>query len=76
MPTLLSNAFDLAAENGLTLPALADELAWPSPRSCKVIGLKRVPVPGAGDRWAAGCSTRIVVDLLAAFAGVGVNGAT
>jgi Zn-dependent peptidase ImmA (M78 family)/transcriptional regulator with XRE-family HTH domain len=28
MPGLLSNAFDLAEDNGLTLPALANELAW------------------------------------------------
>jgi Zn-dependent peptidase ImmA (M78 family)/transcriptional regulator with XRE-family HTH domain len=32
MPSLLSNAFDLAADNGLTLPALADELAWHTSR--------------------------------------------
>jgi Zn-dependent peptidase ImmA (M78 family)/transcriptional regulator with XRE-family HTH domain len=28
LPSLLKDAFDLAAQNGLTLPALADELAW------------------------------------------------
>jgi Zn-dependent peptidase ImmA (M78 family)/transcriptional regulator with XRE-family HTH domain len=32
MPTLLTQAFDLAASNGLTLPALATELAWHTPR--------------------------------------------
>lgn len=28
LPSVLASAFDLAAENGLTLPALANELAW------------------------------------------------
>lgn len=32
LPSLLKNAFDLATENGLTLPALADELAWHTSR--------------------------------------------
>ena len=37
-PVLLHRAFDLASRHGLTLPALADQLAWPLPRLRELLG--------------------------------------
>lgn len=44
MPALLSNAFDLAEDNGLTLPALADELAWYNDRVRTLLSRNDAPV--------------------------------
>jgi Zn-dependent peptidase ImmA (M78 family)/transcriptional regulator with XRE-family HTH domain len=38
-PVLLRRAYDLAAQHGLTLPVLADQLAWPLPRLRAILGL-------------------------------------
>jgi Zn-dependent peptidase ImmA (M78 family)/transcriptional regulator with XRE-family HTH domain len=38
-PVLLRNAFDLAEKHGLSLVALADELAWPLPRLRELLGI-------------------------------------
>jgi Zn-dependent peptidase ImmA (M78 family) len=37
-PTLLSSAFDLAEQHGLTLTELAAELAWPTTTVCALLG--------------------------------------
>jgi hypothetical protein len=39
-PILLRNAFDLAQQHGLSLVALADELAWPLPRLRELLGIQ------------------------------------
>jgi Zn-dependent peptidase ImmA (M78 family)/transcriptional regulator with XRE-family HTH domain len=39
-PILLRNAFDLAQQHGLSLVALADELAWPLPRLRELLGIE------------------------------------
>jgi Zn-dependent peptidase ImmA (M78 family)/transcriptional regulator with XRE-family HTH domain len=39
-PTLLRSGFDLASRCGLTLPSLADELAWPIDRVREVLGTR------------------------------------
>jgi Predicted Zn peptidase len=39
-PVLLRNAFDLANKHGLSLAALADELAWPLPRLRELLGMQ------------------------------------
>jgi Zn-dependent peptidase ImmA (M78 family)/transcriptional regulator with XRE-family HTH domain len=39
-PILLRNAFDLAQQHGLSLVALADELAWPLPRLRELLGMQ------------------------------------
>ncbi|HEV7708656.1 MAG TPA: XRE family transcriptional regulator [Asanoa sp.] len=38
-PALLAQAFDVAARHGLTLPALADQLAWTLPRVRELLGM-------------------------------------
>jgi Zn-dependent peptidase ImmA (M78 family)/transcriptional regulator with XRE-family HTH domain len=38
-PVLLRNAFDLAEKHGLSLAALADDLAWPLPRLRELLGI-------------------------------------
>jgi hypothetical protein len=38
-PILLQQAFNLASRHGLTLPALAEQLAWPLPRVRELLGL-------------------------------------
>jgi Zn-dependent peptidase ImmA (M78 family)/transcriptional regulator with XRE-family HTH domain len=38
-PAMLSRAFDLAADNGLTMQALAEELAWPLPWVRMLLGV-------------------------------------
>jgi Zn-dependent peptidase ImmA (M78 family)/transcriptional regulator with XRE-family HTH domain len=40
IPTMLTRAFDIAAEHGLTMPDLADELAWPLSRVRFYLGIK------------------------------------
>ncbi|GAA0711731.1 ImmA/IrrE family metallo-endopeptidase [Dactylosporangium roseum] len=37
-PTLLARAFAVAAEQGLTMPTLAEQLAWPLPRVRELLG--------------------------------------
>ncbi|MET8311255.1 hypothetical protein [Micromonospora sp. NPDC005173] len=37
-PILLQQAFDLASCHGLTLPARAEQLAWPLPRVRELLG--------------------------------------
>jgi hypothetical protein len=44
-PVLLRRAFDLASRHGLTLPALAEHLAWPLPRLRELLGIQD-PRPG------------------------------
>jgi Zn-dependent peptidase ImmA (M78 family)/transcriptional regulator with XRE-family HTH domain len=39
-PVLLRRAFDLASRHGLTLPALAGQLAWPLPRLRELLGMQ------------------------------------
>lgn len=39
-PVLLHRAFDLASRHGLTLPALAEQLAWPLPRLRELLGMQ------------------------------------
>lgn len=39
-PVLLRDAFDLADKHGLSLAALADDLAWPLPRLRELLGMQ------------------------------------